>query len=94
MGFRSDGEVATDTDRARGWLPAVPQQREFSIREAIATLSGADTVDLIESLIVRNRAIHEVECINLNPATNVMNPRASAVDHNGRQPQQIGRAHV
>ena len=72
------GEVAIDSDRARGWLPAVPQQREAAIRDSIATLSGADTVDLVESLIARNREIHEVECINLNPATNVMNPRAEA----------------
>jgi len=40
---------------------------------------GTDELnDAIESLIVRNRDIHEVECINLNPATNVMNPRAEA----------------
>jgi glycine hydroxymethyltransferase len=34
--------------------------------------------DRIDSLIERNRAIHEWECANLNPATNVMNPRAEA----------------
>ena len=60
------------------WLPAIPQQREAAIREAISDLAGADTADLVESLIERNRQIHEVECINLNPATNVMNPRAEA----------------
>jgi glycine hydroxymethyltransferase len=65
-------------DGSRGWLPPVPQQRESAIREAIAGLTGADTVDLVESLIARNRHIHEVECVNLNPATNVMNPRAEA----------------
>jgi glycine hydroxymethyltransferase len=48
------------------------------IREAIAGLTGADTANLVETLIERNREIHEVECINLNPATNVMNPRAEA----------------
>jgi len=69
---------APPTDRARAWLPAIPQRRESAIRDAIATLSGADTADLVESLIARNREIHEVECINLNPATNVMNPRAEA----------------
>ncbi len=71
-------EAEAPTERARGWLPAVPQQREAEIRETIAGLTGADTVDLVESLIARNRHIHEVECINLNPATNVMNPRAEA----------------
>ena len=29
--------------------------------------------------VARNRRIHEVECINLNPATNVMNPAAEAL---------------
>ncbi|HEX3089802.1 MAG TPA: hypothetical protein VHQ23_14205, partial [Ilumatobacteraceae bacterium] len=76
MGFRSETEAPTD--RARGWLPEVPQQRESTIRAAIAELSRSDAVDLVESLIQRNREIHEVECINLNPATNVMNPRAEA----------------
>ncbi len=71
-------EAEAHADRVRGWLPPVPQQRESAIRDAIAGLTGADTVDLVESLIARNRHIHEVECINLNPATNVMNPRAEA----------------
>src|SRR4029079_7978416 len=54
------------------------QQRESAIRKAMAALSGTETAERIESLIERNRVIHEVECINLNPATNVMNPRAEA----------------
>jgi len=32
----------------------------------------------IENLIARNEQIHERECFNLNPATNIMNPRAEA----------------
>lgn len=67
-----------DSDRARSWLPTGPQQREATIRAAIAELTGAGTAARVEDLIERNRQIHEVECINLNPATNVMNPRAEA----------------
>ncbi len=78
METRSDDQVEVDSVRARTWLPAWPQQRESTIRDAIASLTGAETVDLVETLIERNRQIHEVECINLNPATNVMNPRAEA----------------
>jgi glycine hydroxymethyltransferase len=78
METRSDGGLSVDSDRARGWLPAGPQERESTIRDTIASLTGTETVDLVESLIARNRDIHEVECINLNPATNVMNPRAEA----------------
>jgi glycine hydroxymethyltransferase len=65
-------------DHPRSWLPGESQQRESTIRAAIAELTGADTAALIEALIERNRRIHEVECVNLNPATNVMNPRAEA----------------
>ena len=62
----------------RPWLPHQSQQREATVRAAIADLTTGATADLVESLIERNRRIHEVECINLNPATNVMNPRAEA----------------
>lgn len=63
---------------ARSWLPVESQQREHTIRAAVAALDSADTAGRIEQLIDRNREIHEVECVNLNPATNVMNPRAEA----------------
>ena len=40
-------------------------------------LRGAD--ERVHALIDRNRQIHDRECINLNPASNTMNPRAEAV---------------
>lgn len=70
--------VSTDLTPARHWLPEESQTRERQIIDALTGLTTAATADLIESLIRRNREIHEVECINLNPATNVMNPRAEA----------------
>ncbi|MBV8769520.1 MAG: aminotransferase class I/II-fold pyridoxal phosphate-dependent enzyme, partial [Hyphomicrobiales bacterium] len=40
---------------------------------------GVDKVEAqVHELIDENRRIHEDECINLNPATNVMNPKAEA----------------
>ena len=46
----------------------------------ILNLLDFDDVDAIDdrihSLIDRNRQIHDYDCINLNPASNVMNPRA------------------
>ncbi|MEO6125775.1 MAG: aminotransferase class I/II-fold pyridoxal phosphate-dependent enzyme [Ilumatobacteraceae bacterium] len=69
--------IITSTS-SRDWLPEVPRGREASIRDSIAALTGAETVDRVEQLIERNRIIHEVECVNLNPATNIMNPRAEA----------------
>ncbi|MEY2552759.1 MAG: glycine hydroxymethyltransferase [Ilumatobacteraceae bacterium] len=70
--------ITSSTADARAWLPSEPQQRESAIRASIDGLSSAGIAGRVESLIERNRQIHEVECINLNPATNVMNPRAEA----------------
>ena len=47
---------------------------------AALDLTHLDAVDRrIHDLIDRNRDTHDRECINLNPASNVMNPRAEAV---------------
>ena len=78
MAYVRDDQCMTDISVTRPWLPDTPRRREASIRDAIAGLSGDATTDRIDELIQRNRIIHEVECINLNPATNVMNPRAEA----------------
>ncbi len=63
----------------RPWLSVVSSARETGILEDLSRL-GIDDIDRrLHSLVTRNREIHETECINLNPATNVMNPRAEAV---------------
>ena len=61
------------------WLPPIVTARIAEIRTG---LSGADAETLatrIETLAAENRAIHDRQCFNLNPATNVMNPRAEAM---------------
>lgn len=63
---------------ARPWVPADCEALIQRIAGEAAAPSGA-VADRIEALIRRNLAIHDVECFNLNPATNVMNPRAEAV---------------
>jgi glycine hydroxymethyltransferase len=45
--------------------------------------SSTDIAAVIDALALRNRDIHEKECFNLNPATNVMNPRAEALLSSG-----------
>lgn len=63
----------------RPWVPTESEQR---VRAVVATLTGRtapDTLAEIEDLVERNHRIHDVECVNLNPATNVMNPRAEAM---------------
>lgn len=64
---------------AREWLSPVAAEREAEILGAVdvADLDGVDR--RIHRLIDRNREIHDRECINLNPASNLMNPRAEAV---------------
>ncbi|MGZ4740601.1 MAG: hypothetical protein ACXVLM_15365, partial [Ilumatobacteraceae bacterium] len=78
MNRRADIDSTNDWDHGRAWLPDESQQRESEIRAAIAELTGDSVTDRVEALIERNRQIHEIECVNLNPATNVMNPRAEA----------------
>ncbi len=62
--------------------PWVPQATEDLVRR-IATRTGQQNAEsvaaAVEGLAEKNRAIHERDCFNLNPATNVMNPRAEAL---------------
>ena len=67
----------------RTWVPA---NCEHYIQDVAAKTAGASSVDIanqIEALAEDNRQIHERDCFNLNPATNVMNPRAEALLSSG-----------
>lgn len=62
----------------RQWTP---EACETYIQDIAAETASAESVDVqarIDALILENREIHEASCINLNPATNIMNPRAEA----------------
>jgi glycine hydroxymethyltransferase len=63
----------------RHWVPAASEARVMEIAAQVAKASPAETASRIEALAAENRKIHERECFNLNPATNVMNPRAEAL---------------
>ncbi|MFC4668795.1 serine hydroxymethyltransferase [Seohaeicola nanhaiensis] len=62
----------------RPWVPAPCEARVQSIAAETAAAPTAATNARIAALIDRNREIHDLDCFNLNPATNVMNPRAEA----------------
>ncbi|MBN8294507.1 aminotransferase class I/II-fold pyridoxal phosphate-dependent enzyme [Rhodobacter sp. NTK016B] len=62
----------------RHWVPAPAENRVQTIARETAQTGSAALDDRIEALIQRNQQIHERDCFNLNPATNVMNPRAEA----------------
>ncbi|MGB3828083.1 MAG: aminotransferase class I/II-fold pyridoxal phosphate-dependent enzyme [Ornithinimicrobium sp.] len=61
------------------WLPDHSAAYVRSLAAATADASGADLHRELDRLVEENRQIHDRDCINLNPATNIMNPRAEAM---------------
>ncbi|MFD2207600.1 serine hydroxymethyltransferase [Kiloniella antarctica] len=62
--------------------PWVPGNCEHYIQQIAHKTSEATTTSIanrLQKLVDRNKTIHEHECFNLNPATNIMNPRAEAI---------------
>jgi len=62
----------------RDWVPARCEDFVQKIADRTAALDEAAIDDRLSALIAQNTQIHDVDCFNLNPATNVMNPRAEA----------------
>lgn len=61
--------------------PWTPENCETYIQKIATETASMETDDIdvrIGALIDENRQIHERDCINLNPATNIMNPKAEA----------------
>ncbi len=63
---------------SRPWVPADCEARIQTIATETANSETIGIADRIDVLIEKNRRIHDDECFNLNPATNVMNPLAEA----------------
>ena len=63
----------------RAWVPAACETRVQTIAQDTANAPSDAIAGRIEALTAQNRQIHEADCFNLNPATNVMNPRAEAL---------------
>ncbi|WP_377507689.1 serine hydroxymethyltransferase [Octadecabacter sp. R77987] len=63
----------------RAWVPENCETLVQGIAGQTAAATSGDILHRIDALAARNRDIHERECFNLNPATNVMNPRAEAL---------------
>lgn len=63
----------------RDWVPAHCETRVQEIAGQTAQTNSAALMARIDGLVQRNTEIHEAECFNLNPATNVMNPKAEAL---------------
>jgi glycine hydroxymethyltransferase len=63
----------------RGWVPTNCEARVQDIAGRTSEAASDVIMDPLEALIDKNRNIHEAACFNLNPATNVMNPKAEAM---------------
>ena len=63
----------------RHWVPAHCEDLVQQIASQTTKQTSDKVFTRIQSLAESNREIHEVDCFNLNPATNVMNPRAEAL---------------
>ena len=64
---------------SRPWVPAHCETYIQNIAQDAATSDSAAINARLDALVAENRKIHERDCFNLNPATNVMNPRAEAM---------------
>ncbi len=63
----------------RGWIPAQSENYVQALAAQVAR-SSADAVEKsLMDCVAENHRIHECDCINLNPATNKMNPKAEAL---------------
>ncbi len=63
----------------RPWLPEHSAAYVRSLAAATADASGPDVLAELDRLVDQNHQIHDRDCVNLNPATNIMNPRAEAM---------------
>ncbi len=63
----------------RPWIPSRSEDLVQSIAAATAGANSLATDAELLRLVRDNRRIHDEEGLNLNPATNVMNPRAEAL---------------
>ncbi|HWN35658.1 MAG TPA: aminotransferase class I/II-fold pyridoxal phosphate-dependent enzyme [Pseudonocardia sp.] len=66
----------------RPWVPAHSERRVAEVAKVAATASAAGprvVLAELDRLVAENQLIHDVDSVNLNPATNIMNPRAEAM---------------
>jgi len=67
----------------RPWVPAHCEDLVQSIAAETASSDAESLGERLSHLVAENRRIHDVRGINLNPASNVMNPRAEAMMASG-----------
>jgi len=73
----------TQSLKTQSWVTPASQALIERIASQVDSKSGSDVQAWIESLAVENHRLHDVEGINLNPATNILNPRAEKLLSSG-----------
>ncbi|MEM9132313.1 MAG: beta-eliminating lyase-related protein [Actinomycetota bacterium] len=71
----------------REWIPAVSQELLDMVGAEVTTAEPEWIADRLDDLVADNARIHDRDCVNLNPASNTMNPRAAAVLASGIGPR-------
>lgn len=66
----------TQSLKTQNWATPASQEIISRIASQVDAKSGADVQSWIEELAQENHRLHDIEGINLNPATNILNPRA------------------
>lgn len=61
------------------WLPDRCSRYVQTIASSTAELADGEVAAELDRLVEENSRIHDRDCLNLNPATNVMNPHAEAM---------------
>jgi glycine hydroxymethyltransferase len=64
---------------SRPWLPARSDALVREVSSQVGNLDAATVLAKLDRLVEENHRTHDVLSVNLNPATNVLNPRAEAM---------------
>ncbi|HRK17787.1 MAG TPA: aminotransferase class I/II-fold pyridoxal phosphate-dependent enzyme [Hyphomicrobiaceae bacterium] len=62
--------------KRRAWVPAHSEDYIQAMAGRVADADGASVEALLDAAVQQNADIHERDCLNLNPATNALNPKA------------------
>ena len=67
----------------RPWVPSHSEMLVQQIASKTSKATSSDIANRIETLKNINSTIYEQDCFNLNPATNIINPRAAELLSSG-----------
>ena len=65
--------------KRRDWVPAGAESYIQNVASQVAAATADENEKSLLGFVEENHQIHERDCINLNPATNMMNPKAEAL---------------